>query len=142
MSLLEDTILNRYRSDRRPMNHEVVGEIKLETIIEDLHKIIDFVRINGSVGSSEHIQKYNDDINTPDIEVVGEGNPTCIGESSDEETSDNESSYDESSDDESNKEDTDSRIEEVEKRLEIVEEKQESMYDEILKELGKYTDKN
>jgi tetrahydromethanopterin S-methyltransferase subunit G len=87
------------------MNHEVVEDIKLETILEDIQKIVDFINIPGSEGSKENIDKYNADINTPDAEVVGNDHMFIV-----------------ESDDESDEEDDEikERVDNVEKRVEKV----------------------
>jgi hypothetical protein len=130
-TLLEDSLLTKYLSERRPMNHEVVENTKLETIIYDMKKIVEFINIPGSEGSQENTEKYNDDINTPDIEVVGNDNMFIIESDDDSDTEDENIKIKE-------------RVEEVEKRVEKIEEvqeEQEGCYDKLLKEMENYTDK-
>lgn len=128
-TLLEDSLLTKYLSERRPMNHEVVEDIKLETILEDIQKIVDFINIPGSEGSKENIDKYNADINTPDAEVVGNDHMFIV-----------------ESDDESDEEDDEikERVGNVEKRVEVVEKKMEEQkqdFSKLLLEMEKYTNK-
>lgn len=118
-TLLEDSLLTKYLSERRPMNHEVVEDVKLEIIVDDIKKIVEFINIPGSEGSSENTQKYNDDINTPDIEVVGNDHVFII-----------ESDSDSSDSSDSEEENIIERVEEVEKRV-----------DKLFKEMENYTDK-
>lgn len=131
MTLLEDNILNKYISDRRPINHEVIEDIELKTIVDDLQQIIEIIRIPGTVGSFEQIQKYNDDINTPAINVIDDDKHIFVMESSDDET-DKTSKHSKSKV---------KKNEDVEKRIDRVESKKDNMYNELLEELENYTDK-
>jgi prophage antirepressor-like protein len=67
MSLLEDILLTKYQDERRPVNHELIEDIEIETIIADIKTIISLIKIPGSAGSAESIDMYNKDINTPNI---------------------------------------------------------------------------
>jgi hypothetical protein len=125
-SLLENILLSRYIDERRPMNHEVVENIKLENIIEDIKKIVEFIKIPGSENKEDNIKKYNNDINTPDIIVI-EDDEDYIEEKVDILTE---------------------RVEIIEEkvdiltgRVEVIEEKQKTDYEELLKNIEKYTDK-
>jgi hypothetical protein len=123
-TLLEDSLLTKYLSERRPVNHEVVEDTKLDTIIGDIKKIVDFINIPGSEGSKENTEKYNKDINTPDIEVVGNDNMFIV-----ESDSEDESEFD--------SEEIKERVEKAEK--EIKEQKQD--FTTLLKDMEKYTNK-
>jgi hypothetical protein len=81
MTLLEDILLTKYKDERRPINHELVEDIEIETIIDDIKTIISLIKIPGSTGSAESIDIYNKDINTPNINA-------CILDSDDEEEED------------------------------------------------------
>jgi hypothetical protein len=119
------------------MNHEIIEDIKIETIIEDLKRIVELVRIPGSEGSAENIKKYNDDINTPDKDVAGDH--IFIVEEEEEEIKEKEEADipPNSEEEVKEKEEINERVEKVEERVTIMEKKHE----ELLRELEKYTDK-
>ena len=163
MSLLEDILLTKYKDERRPINHELVEDIALETIIQDINLIINLIKIPGSVGSAESIDIYNKDINTPDVYA-------CIVESEEEEDEEDEDEEDEEEEEEEEEEDEinilienrvelleeeaeliDERIEEVvtivderlakvEARVQVIEETQKQEYMTLLKEMENYTE--
>ncbi len=109
MSLLEDILLTKYKDERRPINHELVEDIQLETIIHDIKTIISLIKIPGSIGSVESIDIYNKDINTPNINA-------CIVESEDE-----DEEYEEDEEDEEDEENEEINIL-IENRVELLEE--------------------
>jgi len=155
MSLLEDILLTKYKDERRPINHELVEDIALETIIQDINLIINLIKIPGSVGSAESIDIYNKDINTLDVYA-------CILESEEEDEEDDEEEDDE--EDEINilienrvellEEEADliderieevltivdERLEKVEARVKVIEETQKQEYMTLLKEMENYTE--
>jgi hypothetical protein len=144
MSLLEDNLLIKYQDERRPINHELVEDIPLETIIEDIKKIVELIKIPGSVASAESIDMYNKDINTPDINAY-------IIESDEQENEQNEINIlienrvnfleEEVDFIEEDMAMSDERLAEVEARVQVIEESQKGEYMTLLKEMENYTDK-
>ena len=138
-SLLENILLSRYIDERRPMNHEVVENIKLENIIEDIKKIVEFIKISGCESKDDSIKKYNNDINTPDIIVIED----------EDDLEEKVVILEERVDIIEEKQKTDCKvIKDIEdnvhiitERMEIIEEKQKNNYEELLKDIEKYTDK-
>ena len=106
--------------------------IKLENIIEDIKKIVEFIKISGCESNDDSIKKYNNDINTPDIIVI-----------------EDEDDLEEKVVILEEKQKTDCKvIKDIEdnvhiitERMEIIEEKQKNNYEKLLKDIEKYTDK-
>ena len=157
MTLLEDILLTKYKDERRPINHELVEDIEIETIIADIKTIISLIKIPGSIGSVESIDIYNKDINTPSIN-------TCIVESEDEEEDEEEDEQENEMNIlienrvellEENVDLIDEKIEiieedmaivdenlaKVEARVQVIEDTQNKEYMTLLKEMENYTDK-
>ena len=143
MSLLEDILLTKYKDERRPINHELVEDIALETIIQDINLIINLIKIPGSVGSAESIDIYNKDINTPDVYA-------CIIEEDEEEEiniliENRVELLEEEAEliDERIEEVVtiaDERLAKVEARVQVIEETQKQEYMTLLKEMENYTE--
>jgi hypothetical protein len=153
MTLLEDILLTKYKDERRPINHELVEDIEIETIIADIKTIISLIKIPGSIGSVESIDIYNKDVNTPSIN-------TCIVESEDEEEDEQENEMNILIENrvellEENVDLIDEKIEiieedmaivdenlaNVEARVQVIEDTQNKEYMTLLKEMENYTDK-